>query len=108
MEVREVAELFETLMVISFGLSWPMNIIKAYKGRTIKGTSLFFLCCIEFGYISAIIWKLLTGDMQAFFFGDLSKYGCFFYILNALMVSIAILIYIRNKALDHRESEIRI
>jgi hypothetical protein len=98
-----MAELFESLMVISFGVSWPMNIFRAYKGRTAKGTSVFFLYCIEFGYISGIIMKLLTGDMQAFFSGDLSKYGCFFYILNALMVFIAILIYIRNKGLDKRE-----
>lgn len=95
-----MAELFESLMVISFGLSWPMNIIRAYKGRTAKGTSLLFLICIEFGYISSIIWKLLTGDMQAFFTGDFTKYGCFFYLLNALMVAIAIFIYFRNKAID--------
>lgn len=100
-----MSELFETLMVISFGVSWPMNIMKAYKGRTTKGTSIFFLSCIEFGYISAIIWKSLTGDMQAFFLGNFSKYGCFFYILNAVMVFIAILIYFRNKVIDKRETE---
>jgi len=72
--------------------------MKAYKGRTTKGTSIIFLCCIELGYISAIIWKLLTGDMQAFFSGDITKYGCFFYLLNTLMVFIAIIIYVRNKA----------
>ncbi|WOO37899.1 hypothetical protein R2R35_05190 [Anaerocolumna sp. AGMB13020] len=93
-------ELFETLMVISFGLSWPMNIIKAFQGRTAKGTSLIFLSCIEFGYICSIIWKLLSGDMQAMFSGDITKYGCFFYLLNALMVLIAIIIFYRNKALD--------
>jgi hypothetical protein len=103
--VRGMAELFESLMVISFGVSWPLNILRAYKGRTAKGTSIFFLGCIEFGYISAVVWKLLTGDMQAFFMGDFTKYGCFFYILNALMVLIAILIYIRNKALDRKEND---
>ncbi len=93
-------ELFETLMVISFGVSWPMNIIKAYQGRTAKGTSLIFLCCIEFGYMCSIIWKIISGDMQALFSGDITKYGCFFYLLNALMVLIAIIIFYRNKALD--------
>lgn len=87
-------------MVISFGVSWPINIIRAYQGRSTKGTSILFLCCIELGYISAIIWKLLTKDMQAFFNGDVTKYGCFFYLLNAFMVFIAILIYLRNKALE--------
>lgn len=97
------AELFESIMVICFGISWPMNIVRAYRGRTAKGTSIFFLACIEFGYLSAIIWKLITGDMQAFFLGNLSKYGCFFYIINAIMVFLAILIYIRNKAHDRVE-----
>lgn len=101
-----MAELFESLMVISFGISWPMNILKAYKGRTAKGTSIVFLCCIEFGYISSIIWKSLTGDIQAFFAGDMSKYGCFFYLLNAIMVMIAIMIYFKNKALDRKEIEL--
>lgn len=99
-----MAELFETLMVISFGVSWPMNIIRAYKGQTAKGTSIMFLSCIELGYISSIIWKLLTGDMQAFFTGDITKYGCFFYLLNAFMVLIAIIIFFRNKALDRKEN----
>jgi hypothetical protein len=101
-----MAELFETLMVISFGVSWPMNIMRAYKGRTAKGTSIIFLMCIELGYISSIIWKLLTGDMQAFFTGDMSKYGCFFYLLNAIMVLIAIIIFFKNKAIDSKEKEI--
>jgi len=100
-----MAELFESLMVISFGVSWPMNIIRAYKGRTAKGTSIIFLSCIELGYISSIIWKLLTGDMQAFFAGDITKYGCFFYLLNAVMVFIAIVIFFKNKALDIKEKE---
>ncbi len=101
-----MAELFETLMVVSFGVSWPMNIMRAYKGRTAKGTSIIFLICIEFGYISSIIWKLLTRDMQAFFTGDFTKYGCFFYLLNAFMVFIAIMIFFRNKTLDSKENEI--
>ena len=97
-----MAELFEALMVISFGVSWPINIIRAYKGRTTKGTSIIFLGLVEFGYISSIIWKLLTGDMQAFFAGNMTKYGCFFYLLNAVMILIAIFVFFRNKALDRK------
>lgn len=95
-----MAELFESIMVISFGVSWPLNILRAWRGRTARGTSIFFLACIEIGYLSAIVWKLLTGDMQAFFTGDFSKYGCFFYLLNAAMVLAAIFIYVRNHCLD--------
>ena len=31
-----MAELFEILMIVSFGASWPMNVIKSYKPRTTK------------------------------------------------------------------------
>ena len=101
-----MAELFEAVMVISFGVSWPMNIIRAYKAKTAKGTSIIFLGLVEFGYISSIIWKLLTGDMQALFGGDFTKYGCFFYLLNAIMIFIAILIYFKNKTLDRMEDKL--
>ena len=38
-----IAELFEILMIVSFGLSWPMNVLKSYRARTAKGKSLPFL-----------------------------------------------------------------
>ena len=29
-----MAEIFEIIMIVSFGASWPMNVIKSYKART--------------------------------------------------------------------------
>ena len=100
-----MAEFLEAMMVISFGASWPMDIYKAYKARTARGTSLPFLCCLEFGYLCGIGWKVLTGDLQAFFRGEWSNYGCFFYLLNAAMVLTAIFIYFRNRNLDRRRAQ---
>lgn len=34
-------ELFEILMLVSFGASWPFNVIKSYRVRTAKGKSCF-------------------------------------------------------------------
>ena len=34
---------FEMLFLICFGISWPMNIVKAVRGKTSKGVSLWFL-----------------------------------------------------------------
>ena len=42
-------EIFEILMLVSFGASWPLNVIKSYKARTTKGKSIFFLILIEVG-----------------------------------------------------------
>ena len=44
-------------MIVSFGASWPLNVIKSYKVRTTKGKSLAFLCLIFFGYIASLISK---------------------------------------------------
>ena len=44
-------EFLEVVMIVSFGASWPLNVIKSYKARTTKGKSLAFLsdflwlCC---------------------------------------------------------------
>ena len=54
----KITELCEILMLISFGFSWPMNVIKSIKSRTAKGKSLWFLVLILFGYVCGIISKL--------------------------------------------------
>ena len=48
-----MSELLEIFMIVSFGFSWPMNVIKSWKARTTKGKSLAFLILIFFGYICA-------------------------------------------------------
>ena len=37
-------EILEIIMIVCFGCSWPMNLMKSYKARTTKGKSLGFLC----------------------------------------------------------------
>ena len=44
----EFYEICEMIMIISFGVSWPLNVIKSYKARTTKGKSLAFLCCKDY------------------------------------------------------------
>ena len=34
-----MSELLEIFMVVSFGASWPFNVIKSYRARTTKGKS---------------------------------------------------------------------
>ncbi len=94
----ELHELLEIIMIVSFGASWPMNVMKSYKARTAKGKSLGFLCLIEFGYVAGIIGKLMNEAYMADF---ASKwYILFFYVLNFLMVGTDLILYFRNKKLD--------
>ena len=93
-----MAEILEVIMIVSFGASWPLNVIKSYKARTTKGKSLAFLCLIFFGYIAGIISKLLN---ESYMMSFSSKwYVLFFYVLNLIMVGIDLCLYIRNYRLD--------
>ncbi len=93
-----MAEIFEIIMVVSFGASWPFNVIKSYKARTTKGKSLLFLCLIFFGYIAGITSKFVN---EAYMNAFASKwYVLVFYILNFLMVGADLVLYVRNKRLD--------
>jgi len=93
-----MAELLEIIMIVSFGASWPLNVIKSYKARTTKGKSIAFLLLIFFGYIAGITSKFVNADYMANF---ASKwYVLFFYVLNFLMVGADIVMYIRNLKLD--------
>ncbi len=94
-----ITEILEAIMVICFGVSWPMSIMKSYKSRTAKGKSLFFLFMIWIGYVAGIIWKLIVLKNTGVF-----KYPSYFYILNLIMVSTDIVLYFRNRKLD-KESE---
>ena len=42
MAPASIATLCETLMIICFGLSWPLSVYKSWKSRTAKGKSLQF------------------------------------------------------------------
>ena len=55
-----MAEFLEIVMIVSFGASWPMNVLKSYRARTTKGKSLAFLYLILFGYVAGIASKFVN------------------------------------------------
>ena len=93
-----MAELLEIIMIVSFGFSWPMNVVKSYKARTTKGKSLAFLCLIFFGYIAGIASKFVNPAYMASF--SEKWYVLFFYVLNFIMVGADLVLYARNYKLD--------
>ncbi len=105
--METIASIMEMLMVISFGISWPLNITKAWKARTAKGTSLLFYSFIWIGYIFALIGKvaLICSRLPQPWYETVHWYVLFFYVLNTLMVSCGILIYFRNKKLDCKAAQ---
>ena len=95
-----MAEILEITMIVSFGASWPLNVMKSWKARTTKGKSLPFLCLIFFGYIAGIASKLLNEAYMANFAEK--WYVLFFYVLNLIMVGTDLVLYYRNYLLDKK------
>ena len=87
---------FEALMLICFGISWPFSIARSWKARSTKGKSIMYLLLLGLAYISGILHKTIVSlDIVLAL-----------YILNFLMVSIDIALYIRNAKLDRlRDAE---
>lgn len=95
-----MAEVLEALMVICFGLSWPLNIWKSYHARTTKGKSLPFVILIFAGYVFGIGSKLIMLEKHQ----PVSLWVLAVYILNAVMVFTDFILYFRNKRLDIKNS----
>lgn len=88
-----MGSILETVMLVCFGFSWPLNVIKAYRAKTAKGTSLPFILLIIAGYMAGISAKLITGQIN---------YVLIAYILNLSIVSLNVVVYFRNVSLDKK------
>lgn len=89
-------EIFEAAMIICFGISWPLSLIRSVKARSTKGKSFLFLCFIWFGYISGIVSKILAQNFNLAFY---------FYFPNLLMVSADICLFFRNRRIERSEKQ---
>ena len=92
----EIAPILETIMLVCFGFSWPINLIKAYKARTAKSTSLPFVLLIIMGYIAGISAKIILGNIN---------YVLVAYLLNLAIVSLNLIVYFRNMSLDKKANK---
>lgn len=86
-----MSEIFETVMLICFGLSWPVSVIKNIKARTAKTMSLSFTLLIIAGYIAGISSKLVSHNIS---------FVLAVYLINLIMVSINVAVYFINRRYD--------
>ena len=91
-------ELLEILMIVCFGVSWPLNVVKSYRSRTTKGKSILFLYLIFFGYIAGIASKLVNPAYMSAI--GQKWYVLFFYCLNFVMVGCDLILYYRNRRIE--------
>lgn len=86
-----MAELLEAIMLLCFGLSWPINALKGYRARTAVGTSWQFMALITLGYFAGIAAKLLSGNLS---------WVLVVYLANVLCLGLNWAVYVRNRRLD--------
>lgn len=77
--------LFEIIMLLCFGLSWPLSIAKAVRTRTVAGKSPLFMGIVMLGYASGITHKILYN----------LDWVIALYALNLIMVAIDMGLYFR-------------
>ena len=85
---------FEIAMLVCFGAAWPVSIYKSLSTRAVAGKSLVFLIIVLVGYAAGILHKLLFHYDAVIFL----------YLLNAAMVSLDIVLYLRNRLYHVRKS----
>lgn len=82
--------IFEIIMLVCFGFSWPFSIYKSWKSKKVGSKSLTFLVLVVIGYLAGIIHKILYSR----------DYVIALYAINATMVLIDMALYFRNKRLS--------
>lgn len=81
---------FEVLMLICFGFSWPVNIHKSITSKSVQGKSLLFRYVVMSGYLFGAIHKYVY---------DLD-FAIYLYLFNMSMVLIDIMLYYKYKKLS--------
>lgn len=80
--------LFESLMLVCFGMSWPISLVKHIKAGTAKGTSIVFTVFIIIGYLAGIAAKICSSSFGSFVMAV--------YIFNLMMVLADLIVYFIN------------
>jgi hypothetical protein len=74
---------FEAIMIICFGVSWPVSIAKALRTKVVVGKSPMFMIIVCVGYLSGVAHKLLYSR----------DWITILYITNFIMVIIDLALY---------------
>lgn len=68
--------IYEILMLVCFGVSWPVALIKTYQSKSVKGKSFLFLFLILLGYVFGTIHKVIYN----------LDYVIWLYVANGILV----------------------
>ena len=81
-------QIFEFIMLVCFGLSWPISVYKSIKSKSTQGKSVVFIIAIIIGYISGIIGKIVNNQLT---------YVLIIYCFNLIVVSVDLVLFYINR-----------
>lgn len=90
-----MAEILEAVMLVCFGLSWPINAYKNFKAGTAAGASWQFIMLITLGYLAGIAAKFVSGSLN---------WVLVVYFINLACLGANWAVYLRNRKLDARRA----
>ena len=85
--------IFEALMLICFGVSWPVSIAKALRTKFVRGKSWLFMSLVIVGYLSGVLHKVLNPDPIT----GRPHPVVWLYLFNLAMVIVDLLLYLRYR-----------
>ncbi|MBE7041448.1 MAG: hypothetical protein E7400_05740 [Ruminococcaceae bacterium] len=88
--------IFESIMLICFGISWPISVYKSITSKSTKGKSIVFIVAILLGYLAGIAGKIL---------GNCTNYVLIIYIANLAFVSIDLILFFINRKNELKQTE---
>jgi len=83
-----MGSVFESIMLVCFGLSWPISVWKSWTSKSTKGKSIIFTAAILIGYLFGIMGKILNHNIN---------YVLVLYLINVIFVTIDFCLYFVNK-----------
>ncbi|MHB9028511.1 MAG: hypothetical protein ACYC9O_07065 [Candidatus Latescibacterota bacterium] len=84
------ATVFEGIMILSWGISWPAAVRKTLKTRSVEGVSILFLWLVFTGYVSGILFKIFAARAEGFI-----NPVIILYLFNFFMVGAELILYYR-------------
>lgn len=99
-----MSHIFETIMLLCFGLAWPISIYKSFVSKKTSGKSLFFLIVLQAGYLAGILFKVTEYlDKLVLDANAAMSINLYLYIINLIMITIDEFLFIRNSKLEKTE-----
>ena len=82
------SEILELCMLIAFGFSWPLAIMRTYRAKRVDGKSPMFMIVVLVGYCCGITAHVVEGT---------KLWLCCVYLSDMLLVSTDLMLYFHYK-----------